>query len=295
MKTYKDKPSIETAHISLHGNRRDNQDRYAVIESQGIFLLILADGLGGHPKGDIAAEMLIHAAELFFPHQFDIEQSTRQFFQLIINYAHRKITAFGEQQIPPIKPRTTAVLALVDNNNIHWGHIGDSRLYLFRNHKVLYKTQDHTYAQELKRRGVDPHSKQIERRNINALVRCVGGGSAPPLIEMGVKTPLLIRDVVILCSDGFWGQINTQKVANAFETNISLSIILSNLGQQALEQGFPNSDNVTAIALKKWQNKTDPAPLQFNQKNQTDDLNQAIDSLEDFIKKVEYEIKHNDD
>jgi len=292
MKTYTDKPSIETAHISLHGNRRDNQDRYAVIESQGVFLLILADGLGGHPKGDVAAEMLIHAAELFFPSQFDIEQSTRQFFQLIINYAHRKITAFGEAQIPAIKPRTTAVLALVDNKHIHWGHIGDSRLYLFRNHQVLYQTQDHTYAQELKRRGLNPHLKEIGHRNINALVRCVGGGSSPPLIEMGAKTSLFVLDVIILCSDGFWGQIDTQKIANAFDTNVALPVILSNLGQQALEHAFPHSDNVTAVALKKWRNVTDAAPVQFNHKTQTDDLNQAIDSLEDFIKKVEQDIKH---
>ena len=291
MNSIQDKQPIETAHISLHGNRRDNQDRYAVLEHQGIYLLVLADGLGGHPKGEVAAEKLIHAAELFFPSQFNIKKPVETFFQLIINHAHHQTSQYGEQQEPPIKPRTTAVLALIDNQHIHWGHVGDSRLYLFRNSKIMFRTKDHTYAEELKRRGLNPETQHSNPKNIHSLVRCVGGGKAPPPIEMGPKVPLLIKDTVLLCSDGFWGQIESRKVSRAFEANASLSLILSTLGQQALESAFPRSDNVTAIALKKWGRHKSIESHHESKTPKTDDLHQAIDSLEDFIKKVEQEIK----
>ncbi len=291
-----DTPNIETAHISLHGNRRYNQDRYAVLEHEGCYLLVLADGLGGHPKGDVAAEYLIHASELFFPKQFDRTLPIAPFFQLIINHAHHQIIRFGEQEVPPIKPKTTAVLALIKDEQVHWGHVGDSRLYLFRNKKVMFRTKDHTYAQELLRRGLDIKKQQKPAQKPNALVRCVGGGTKPPTIEMGPLVPLLIKDVIVLCSDGFWGQLDARKISQAFEDPASLSIILAALGQQALETAFPKSDNVTAVALRKWRNQPKNKSSVVEKKivkkqTPTDELNTAIDSLEDFIKKVEQDLK----
>jgi len=291
-----DNPDIETAHISLHGNRRYNQDRYAVLNYEDCYLLVLADGLGGHPKGEVAAEYLIHAAELFFPKQFDRNLPIEPFFQLIINHAHRETVKFGLQEVPPIQPRTTAVLALIKDEEVHWGHVGDSRLYLFRNQKVMFRTKDHTYKQELIRRGIDVKT-QVNNKNMGALVRCVGGGKNPPTIEMGPLVPLLVKDVLVLCSDGFWGQLDPRNICRAFEDPASLSIILAALGQQALETAFPKSDNVTAVALRKWRMQS--KKLKTNSKDSSkvkkmqsvDELDNAIDSLEEFIKKVEQDLK----
>ena len=117
----------ELAEYSLRGAREMNQDAIGYSERGNSVLLVLADGLGGHEGGELASELLVQAV-------IHAYQSVKQamitqpsaFLALAILHAHRAINSMGKAQNPPIEPRTTCVLCLVQDGYAYWAHVGDS-------------------------------------------------------------------------------------------------------------------------------------------------------------------------
>ncbi len=244
----------QVAQISLVGHRKINQDRCIILESGSSVLLVLADGLGGHAHGDIAAQCLVDSARMLFK-KVDLMVGGAEFFlQRILEEAHDRILTFGLSQDPPEAPRTTAVLVLVQDGEVTWMHLGDSRLYMFRDGEVLSKTRDHSYVERLLQKGKISERDKHRHPKRNYITRCLGGKGACPKGE-SQRERLFLRygDLLLACSDGFWGHLPERKIIEAladYSGNLSAGIQM--LAQQAVEQAAPYSDNVTAVALR-WQ------------------------------------------
>ncbi|HHH39718.1 MAG TPA: serine/threonine-protein phosphatase, partial [Sedimenticola sp.] len=140
----------ETGGSSRVGDRRDNQDRYLCARAGDTLLLCLADGMGGHPRGEVAAGITVATGRRLLAHAAKPIPDPARFLQRLLLESHIAIRRFGEQQDPPINPRTTAVAALIQNGTAWWVHAGDSRLYLFRNGTLLTRTKDHSYVEQLR-------------------------------------------------------------------------------------------------------------------------------------------------
>lgn len=197
----------ESAHSSLIGDRKINQDRCIQIREGDTALLGLADGMGGHPRGEVAAQLLIDTCQNYFsltPHPI---LNPSSFLTRLLHKAHEDIVAFGYDQQPAIDPRTTAVACLIQKNVAHWAHAGDSRLYLLREMRVLSRTVDHSYVERLKQQGVISAEEQEAHPQRNYVTRCLGGSLASPDITLG-KHKLQAGDILLLCSDGFWGSVD---------------------------------------------------------------------------------------
>ena len=236
------------AKASLIGGRDCNQDRCFFLDSGNSILLGVADGLGGHPRGDAAAQLLQDVCETLFRHAVKPLAEPQRFMVRCIGRAHRAIRRFGQRQEPPIAPRTTVVMALIQHGVAHWAHVGDSRLYFIRDGRVFTRTRDHAQVALVRDIAGRPARPRI------SLTRCLGGLEAPPLTTCGPPTPLRSGDALLLCSDGLWGQLNTDTLISLFDGNDeTLAQRLPRLLERAATA--PQSDNVTAVAVQ-WRSAT---------------------------------------
>lgn len=230
------------ARASAIGTRDCNQDRCFFFDDGDAVLLGVADGLGGHPRGDVAAQLFADVCESLFRHAPRPLADPERFMLSCIARAHQTIRRFGSRQVPPIAPRTTAVLAVILDGLAHWVHVGDSRLYLYRAGEVAVQTADHAHTQYIR------YSADAPPRARTSLTRCLGGLPEPPTTTCGTPFPLAAGDSMLLCTDGLWNQVSEASFNALFDAAPDrLEGLLEALVEAAAEQ--PVSDNVTAVAL----------------------------------------------
>jgi serine/threonine protein phosphatase PrpC len=278
------------AQATLQGNRKINQDRFISIEADGCILLGLADGMGGHPKGEVAAQILIDTCKSFFYRTDKPIHSPREFLHRLLQKAHENVTAFGLDHDPPIKPRTTAVVALIQEGMVRWAHAGDSRLYLFRNGETLHRTIDHSYVQHLEDHGLISPDALDTHPQRNYVTRCLGGNISSPEITVNRAVRLKDGDNIMLCSDGLWSKIEENHIGTLICSNTPLIQTVESMVTTAAENAAPDSDNVSAIALRWHMDepkiKAPPPPKQVVEPP-TEDITQALDDLKSAIEQFE--------
>ncbi len=259
----------ELAEYSLRGAREMNQDAIGYSERGNSVLLVLADGLGGHEGGELASELLVQAV-------IHAYQSVKQamitqpsaFLALAILHAHRAINSMGKAQNPPIEPRTTCVLCLVQDGYAYWAHVGDSRLYLLRNNKVVRRTKDHTQIEQLRQEGVLSESDMQTHPEKSRLLRCVGG-PREPLVTLGEEMALMPGDVLLLCTDGLWEALPGEDICN-YMSQRNLEDAVVDMLMAAETKMDDRSDNISATCLRWNDELTDKPPLQSNTAGEVD-------------------------
>jgi len=278
-------------HASLIGDRPRNQDRWVTAENNGVLLLALADGMGGHPRGEAAAQILVDNCQRMLDLATKPISDPRRFLTDLMEITHQEINEFGHTQEPPINPRTTAVIVLIQGDKAYWAHAGDSRFYLFRDGRVLARTVDHSYVERLRQQGIIS-GRQIENHpQRNYVTRCLGGSGSLPDTSDGEQS-LCGGDVLLLCSDGLWGNIDENLMADALFSEMSMPKTAQILAEEATQTAFPHSDNVTVVTcrlasdrpgIKHRKQQSTPAP------KEKDELNLAIAELQNAINSFENE------
>lgn len=229
---------LELARVSLQGDRAINQDRCLALQAGDDTLLALADGLGGHPRGEVAAQLFVDTCEHLFRNARHPLADPPALLAGCLERAHASIIRFGAAQQPPIMPRTTGVACLVQNDLAWWSHVGDSRLYLFRDGQLIERTHDHSRRRE--KRG---HTRLT-------ITRCLGGRTRPP--DQAEAGPFRLKpgDVLLLCSDGFWSGFTPAALAERLNAHGELNDNLQPLAEAACRSAHPRSDNTSAVALR---------------------------------------------
>jgi len=282
-------PHYKNAQVSLTGDREENQDRCILVESRSNILMGLADGMGGHPRGGIAAQILIdNCSNLLHLTPKPIE-NPRLFLGQLLQGTHQDIVNFGLSQTPAIDPRTTAVAALIQNDTAYWAHVGDSRLYLFRNGETIARTVDHSYVEQLRHQGLISEQHLVSHPQRNLVTRCLGGTPAPPDIEYG-QSELKPGDLVVICSDGLWSSIGEEWICDTLTSGLDIADAARSLADEAALAAFPGSDNITLIALKRLSG-SDREEAQVSERPteqpMTSNLDQAITDLQNFLNNIE--------
>lgn len=156
-------------------------------------------------------------------------------------------------------PRTTVVAAVIQNNTLYCAHVGDSRLYIFRNKQIHYKTDDHSVVQAMFRKGQISRDEMAKHPNRNKIYNCVGGDVIP---QVEVAKPVLLEegDVILLCSDGVWNMITDQDIRRTlFAGNINETV--TQLLNQAEKLSQTQGDNMSAIGLQWGDRKHHPSTI----------------------------------
>ncbi|WP_456405209.1 PP2C family protein-serine/threonine phosphatase [Thiolapillus sp.] len=233
---------MDAARISLQGDRSNNQDRCAIFYSGKSCFMVLADGLGGHPKGEVAAHIMLSVCEQMYAKTPKPISSPRFFFHHCVAHAHKLINQYGQSQTPIVAPRTTVVMALIQDGYCYWSYAGDSRFYLIRDNSIVLQSTDHSVAH----RG----SNGEENPGNRALTRCVGGQRSAPMPSTEPPFPLQPNDILLLCSDGLWGQLPGQQLVETLWNVFPLQKALHMLGSAAEKNAQTRSDNISALSVR---------------------------------------------
>jgi serine/threonine protein phosphatase PrpC len=236
----------ETASTTLRGDRSENQDRCAVLGDGPGILLLLADGMGGHARGELAAATFIDSLGREFRDSRDAPAPL--FLERAFAQAHLDIVAAGRAATPPCEPRTTGVACLVTHDRACWAHVGDSRLYLLRNDAVQARTLDHSLVEELVQLGELAEADR-ERHPLRNYVTRALGGPQMPAASLSTEVVLQPGDVLLLCSDGLWAAQREARLLELLHADL-LQDCVERLAAGAVSNSAPASDNVTLVALR---------------------------------------------
>ncbi len=231
------------------GDRSEQQDRLTIIPSKkepGVILAVVADGMGGHTGGAMAAQQVISTAQQIFENFNTKDDDPRRLLTGVVNESHLIITlsSYTSEQ----EPHSTVVAMLLQKERADWAHVGDSRLYHFRGQPLVQRTTDHSYVEQLFREGKITADQLESHPNKNILIHCLGSTNAP-LIDFGATDKLEPDDTFLLCSDGLW----------AYFSDIELGAILAacpprtaseQLITLARDRGAGRGDNCSLAIIK---------------------------------------------
>ncbi|TFV96545.1 serine/threonine-protein phosphatase [Oxalobacteraceae bacterium OM1] len=230
------------------GGRKNNQDRMGYSFTRDALLLLLADGMGGHIQGEMAATIALQTiGALFQQNATPYVKKPERFLEDSFFAAHREIHRYRAINNLPETPRTTIVACLIQHNSAYWAHCGDSRLYWMRQGQILARTRDHSRIETLIAQGkVDPSERDTHPER-NKLFNCLGAPSMP-IVELSRRASLQAGDVMLLCSDGLWSVLPDHVMAQTLQHNTVVRAV-PDLLATAVSIAGKTSDNVTALAM----------------------------------------------
>jgi serine/threonine protein phosphatase PrpC len=242
--------------LSRIGGRAMNEDRMGYCYTRESGLFVLADGMGGHPEGEVAAQLALDTISALYQKEArSTVGNPAEFLASAVLAAHHRIVRHAAQKGMLDTPRTTLVAAVVQGASATWAHCGDSRLYLVRDGQLLLRTRDHSFLEQ-ERAGLH----EFEPVNRNILFTCLGS-PAKPTLEIAGPFALQQGDKLMLCSDGLWGSLNDAQIV-AQLSGQSVSKAVPALVENALLAGGEHSDNVTVLAME-WETPDVFAPTRL--------------------------------
>jgi PPM family protein phosphatase len=235
---------------SRQGPRPYNQDRLAYSYSKDALLLVLADGMGGHRNGEVAAQLAVKTlTDAFQRLAVPTLSSPAKFLIEHIQQVHDMIENVTQAEEYIESPRTTIVAAIIQRNYLYCAHVGDSRLYHFRNGHLLFRTEDHSVVQSLYKKGMISKEEIATHPYKNKIYNCVGG-ETPPQIDLADRHELMEGDTILLCTDGVWGLIDDQQIKEILHRSGDITAVTSDLMESAEFACDEKGDNMSAIGLQ---------------------------------------------
>lgn len=221
--------------------RKQNQDRYLVDDTRGLF--VLCDGMGGHKAGEVAAQMAVDT----FTGSFTLLESESHHMALTrtIQEANRSIFSKGHESEEYLDMGTTITACLVDGETLYVASIGDSPMFILNNSGIEKVTVDHTLAQKLYQEGFLEESEVNTNKYRHVLTRALG---IEELVEVDCRTRILNQDdYVLISTDGLTDLVEPLEIWDVVINEPNLNTALERLLSYALDRG--GHDNVTMILI----------------------------------------------
>jgi len=242
---------IEYAKVSALGDRKDNQDRGAIVVSDEAALMMVFDGMGGHSDGAIAAQTGLKVVQDLFTASRMPVFDPQGFLYMALSRAHDEVVDLGRDLAVDFRPRATCALCLVQESGAFWAHIGDSRIYQVRDDEVILRSRDHSHVEVLIQEGAITEEEAQRHPMRNFVECCIGGDSPVPDMSITGRIPLQKDDVLLACSDGLWSGLSNADIATiALPGEDNIVANLKALIIKALNVNSPHSDNTTGTALR---------------------------------------------
>jgi len=241
--------TIDACAAQHQGDRKEQQDRVAILphaRRRGVALAVVADGMGGHAGGVLAAEQVIHTAKNNLDSFAPDDESPRGLLENSMIEAHTMIKA--SRFMNEKEPHSTAVMLLLQPGRMTWGYCGDSRLYYFRGRQLLYRSVDHSYVEHLVSIGRITPAQALTHPNRNVLLTSLGGREAPKF-DFSETSDLRAGDAFLLCSDGLWAYFTDDELAAQIAGN-SARQACEQLIAAARQRAAGGGDNLSLAIIK---------------------------------------------
>ena len=233
--------------LSNVGDREHNEDYIGMYQNGSGFCFVLADGLGGHGNGEVASQVAVDAVIQKFSRDKNREAMDLSEFFL---FSQENILKLQGEDIHKRGMRTTLVVLELTNDYAVYGHIGDSRLYVFCNGKIQTRTLDHSVPQMLVNAGELKEKKIRNHPDRNRVLRALGEPSVPPKYELSAPVLLAPNMAFLLCSDGFWELIDEKKMEACLKKSANPAQWLEKMETIVKKNGKrKDMDNYSAIGV----------------------------------------------
>lgn len=224
--------------------RTDNEDAFGVFEIENGVLAVVCDGLGGNKAGDVASYMAVKEISETFKSLNEVDYLER--IKLSIQSANRIILKESSSVSEHRGMATTVEVLYLKNDTSYWGHIGDSRIYNFKNGKIKQLTKDHSLVQKLVDDGFLTMKEAENHPQKNIILRALGDSNAIEVDLSKMKFHVDENHSFMLCSDGVTGVIKDEELEHIFRFN-QLEKISDKLSSLIIERGAP--DNFTFVII----------------------------------------------
>ena len=235
------------------GLRREyNQDHIGFDQELGI--AVLADGMGGHKAGEVAAHMavkfVLEKLRKFVLQENSVSITGSQLLEFVsntISSSNAEIYSAQEAEEAYKGMGTTIVATVVVGSQIYVGHVGDSRLYLYRSRTLQRLTKDHSLVQDLIDRGLYTEREARSANVGHVVTRALG---TRPEVEVDAnEEQLQAYDLLLLCSDGLTDMVSDWQIAEIIDENIAdLEVAAKKL--IALANHYGGKDNISVILMQ---------------------------------------------
>lgn len=259
---------ILTASLCKQGGREYNQDFVAGTVEGCTACLVVCDGLGSYVGSEVASRLCATKIVDDFTAAYN-ENPERAVLpvsvQSYIFDAHNYVVS-QKERTPEIKSSCTTVACMItDGITTVMSHIGDTRIYMFRNNKLVYQSKDHSLSQlavdmgQIQLRDIRTHKDQ------NKLTRVLGNDYfIEPDCEID-RSPLIAGDAFIMCSDGFWEYVYEEEMEQDLATSATAEEALGKMEQRLLARIGKYNDNFSAIVAKVVADEVDENGTSENQ------------------------------
>ncbi|NLD46983.1 MAG: Stp1/IreP family PP2C-type Ser/Thr phosphatase [Clostridiaceae bacterium] len=231
--------------------REKNEDSYKVISGvPGVpDTFIVADGMGGHNKGEVASKTAVEFSEEFLMKNtgmFAQEQSILSGIISLIDETNRVVYMKSKETEENAGMGTTFIISVLLNGKFFIGHVGDSRVYLIRDGNIEQLTVDHSYIEELVRNGTLSREEAENHPNRNIITRALGCADDILADTLSIETKQ--GDTFVLCTDGLSNMLTDERILDIISASDDPGLSCSELVLQANENG--GEDNITVIVVK---------------------------------------------
>lgn len=228
--------------------REKNEDRYAIIDDGRFpYVLIIADGMGGHRSGEVASQIAIDFVGRHIEEKRQEEndpQAWCEFLSQIIEEANVQVYLKAQEDESRRGMGTTLTIAALFPEHLALAHVGDCRAYLYRAGAMVQLTKDHTLVQEMVAAGSLSPDESAHHPRRNVLTRALG---IPEYVQPDkLDLPLQEDDRVLLSSDGLHGFVDDAVIESGMKKEKEPSSLVELMLKKALDAG--GEDNVTVLA-----------------------------------------------
>lgn len=230
------------------GGKPDNQDYagYVILKKKPAACWVVADGLGGHRGGEIAAKTAVEVILKSFRRDPGCSvQAINQY----LDAAHGEIIRLQQEKLRFSRMRTTVVMMVSDFKHVLWAHVGDSRLYRLQNGVIDFQTKDHSVPQAMVSEGEITPDQVRSHKERNVLLRTMGQSDIFRPQVYQEKQLLTGGNAFLLCTDGFWEYVEEAEMEMDYANTKTPGKWLRKMEKRLLRKVKGEFDNYTALAV----------------------------------------------
>jgi protein phosphatase len=243
--------TIETMNITIErpfattekGKRRNNEDYIfpsSEVASPDHQLFMVCDGVGGLEKGEVASELACDSFDTYFNTFLEEDDPSEEFINKTIRYTEARFDEYVQHNPEAKGMATTFALLYIGNNGITAAYVGDSRIYQFRDGKIIYRTEDHRLVNSWVKLGKITEKEAEIHPQRNVITRAIVGSEYITSADTQLITDIEPGDLFFMCTDGVTESFTDRELAKIFNKKNSSEEIKNTIVERCVNQSNDN-------------------------------------------------------
>ena len=240
---------------SEKGKRNNNEDciyPLSELASPSQRLFMVCDGVGGAEKGEVASALACDSFQTFFCTFLEEGDPKEAFINKTVHYTESRFDEYVSQHPEAQGMATTLTLLYIGESCITVAHIGDSRIYQFREGHIVYATEDHSYVQSLVNLGQLSKDEAAAHPKKNIITRALSGTAQDVCADVAFLKDVQDGDIFFLCTDGVTDCFSDKRLASLFSSEMSTESIKDQLVEHCTKE---SKDNFSFYIIRVQKNQ----------------------------------------